>query len=115
MKYYHDKIDLNKNMSLNIFDGTGYPSKEDAIMHNHDCLELNYVCDGSGTYYIGDQYYNINTGDLFIINNCEYHSAVNSAEGLTLKVIVFDPEIIWSANNDLDYKYLKTFFEWKCY
>lgn len=113
MKYIHDKIFMGENLDFNIFDGIGYTTEENGLMHNHDCLELNYVVKGGGVYHIGDKTYEIGSGDLFIINNCEYHAAIDPNNNLILKVIVFNPEIVWSYNNVLDQQYLKTFFECK--
>lgn len=98
---------------FDMFEGRGQiESDENFFLHNHDCLELNYAVRGNGTYIIGDHRYPIRQGDLFVINNCEYHMAVNDG-GLLLKVIIFDTDIVWQNNNLLDYKYLQTFFEWK--
>lgn len=97
---------------FNMFDGHGFSGEASPSMHNHDCLELNYVSSGEGTYLIGENQYPIRQGDLFVINNCEYHAAIDKGE-LTLKVIVFSPDMVWQNNNILDYKYLQTFFEWK--
>jgi len=113
MKYIHHTIPMGEELDFDIFDGLGHISEETGFMHNHDCLELNYVIKGGGDYHIGDQIYTIETGDLFIINNCEYHGAINISKEVLLKVIVFNPDIIWSSNSELDYQYLKTFFEWK--
>lgn len=98
---------------FNIFDGNGWEqAREDAMVHNHDCLEINYAVSGNGIYIIGENEYQINTGDLFVINNSEYHVAFNQG-GLVLKVIVFNPNMVWQGYNTLDYKYLQTFFELK--
>lgn len=106
------KIPLeSSDFPFNIFDATGY-QEETAYLHNHDCLELNYVAKGTGVYVIGDNRYEISQGDLLVINNCEYHIALDR-EDLLLKVIVFNPDMVWQNNSLMDYKYLQTFFEWK--
>lgn len=96
---------------FNIFDAYG-SSGDNVYLHNHDCLEINYAAEGTGTYYIGELQYPIQKGDLFIINNCEYHIAVREKD-LLLKVIVFEAGMVWQNSSALDYKYLQTFFEWK--
>jgi AraC-like DNA-binding protein len=113
MRFITQDIPLESNeFPFDIFDGCGENQKEDSYLHNHNCLELNYVVSGTGLYIIGENEYPINPGDLFVINNCEYHFAFSSQE-MVLKVIVFKPEMIWQNNNAFDYKYLQTFFEWK--
>ncbi len=110
---------LNQNIPLeslefpfDTFEGTGITEEEQFCLHNHDCLELNYCVSGKGEYHIGDKKYEIRKGDLFVINNQEYHIAVNKGN-LCLKIIVFSPEMIWKNHNALDSKYLQTFYAWK--
>lgn len=116
MEYITENISLESSeFPFNIFNGSGHTESgtEPPYFHNHNCLELNYAVHGGGRYYIGDQVYEIKTGVFFIINNCEYHCAINDGP-LILKVIVFNPEMVWqSGAGSMDYQYLKTFFEWK--
>lgn len=98
---------------FDMFEGSGQREEEEGFfLHSHDCLELNYAVRGTGTYLIGGRHYPIRQGDLFVINNCEYHMAANQG-GLVLKVIIFNTGMVWQNNSTLDYKYLQTFFEWK--
>lgn len=112
MEHITQSIELESaQFPFRIFEAYGM-SEENAYLHNHDCLEINYVVDGTGTYLIGENEYPIQKGDLFLMNNCEYHIALRK-DGLVLKVIVFNPDMIWQNNSAFDYKYLQTFFEWK--
>jgi len=113
MKYESQSIRLNKDFPFSIFKGEGVRGvmPMDVTLHNHHCLELNYAMRGKGVYLIGDSRYSIEAGDIFIINNMEYHMAINT-DHLLLKVIVFDPSLVWQGNS-MDYLYLKTFFEYK--
>lgn len=83
---------------------------ESLYLHRHNCLELNYVESGDGYNLFSSGKYELHPGELFLINNREYHHAVNT-DRLVLKVIVFDADLIWK-NNPFDYLYLRTFFEW---
>jgi AraC-like DNA-binding protein len=116
MEYKTELIRLNKDFPFAMFDGKGFTSKEyengTMFMHNHYCLEINYAVSSGGTYYIGDNSYLIEKNDIFIINNYEYHSALNTSEDMMLKVIVFDPDLVWQ-NEEMDYQYIKAFYEWK--
>ena len=80
-------------------------------MHRHHSLEINYVLRGSGRYEIGDQIYPVERGDLFVINNLEYHQAVNESSDLLLMVLVFDSELVLSGGED--YALVRAFYEWK--
>ena len=44
--------------------------------HAHDFLELYYFLDGSVTYYIEDQVYDLCPGDLLKFRDREFYSAV---------------------------------------
>lgn len=113
MRYISQIIPLeSEDFPFNIFDGNGETADDNLFMHTHKCLEINYAVAGKGCYFIGDSQYPISPGDLFVINNSEYHIAENRG-GLLLKVIVFNPDMIWHGGNTLDYKYLQAFFEWK--
>ena len=47
--------------------------------HAHDFLELYYFLDGSVTYYIEDQVYDLCPGDLLKFRNREFHSRRQNA------------------------------------
>ena len=112
MERITETISLDKDFPFTIFDGKGFSSKDKAYIHNHYCLEINYVLQGNGTYFIGDEKYPVRKGDVFIINNYEYHYAVNEDGKLQLIVIVFNPDFVWN-NEQFDYQYIKAFYEWK--
>ncbi len=116
MYYCQEQIITEKNFPFSIFNGSGFADSPQIqaggiTLHKHDCLEINYTVRGEGVYIIGDKTYPIRQGDMFLINNSEYHAAVNRRD-LLLKVLVFDSDLVWQGNS-MDYQYLKTFFEWK--
>lgn len=111
MRFIQDRIAFDPEFPLQIFSCSGC-SRDDIFLHTHDCLELNLVAQGTGVYLIGEKRYPIAAGDLVILNHWEHHIAVNEKD-LLLKVLVFDPGMVWQNNNAMDYKYLQTFYEWK--
>lgn len=118
MIYTKDDVIRKSDFSFDMFNGSGRQyremSLEEMTVHNHDCLEINYVVHGGGYYIIGDKKYELETGDICLINNEEYHMAFNTGL-LMLKVIVFSADLIWDGSR-MDYMYLKAFFERKkCY
>lgn len=80
-------------------------------MHRHHCLEINYCVSGHGWYEIGDEKYPIEPGDIFIINNLEYHRAINEDGELQLLVLTFNADFV--LGSDDDYLLLRAFYEWK--
>ncbi len=69
------------------------------LLHTHDCLEINLILAGSGTYIIGDKQYEIQEGDFFIINNEERHMAVHNGE-LRILVLIFPPLFLWEGKSE---------------
>lgn len=80
------------------------------FFHFHDCLELNIVKKGSGYYIINGKRYEIQKGDIFVINNKEPHMAVHG-EDFGLDVIVFDINLLWRNKGISDF--LAPFFSRK--
>jgi len=78
-----------------------------ALIHCHECLEINFVQRGSGYYIIEQKSYPIKAGDIFIINNAERHMAVHGKD-FSILVMVFDLKFVWE--NPKEYDYLGPFF-----
>lgn len=112
MEYITEPILLDPSFPFEFYNGVEFQKSGDSsYMHNHVCLEINYAV-SSGVYFIGKNEYPIEKGDIFIINNYEYHAAFNDSKGVMLKVIVFDADLIW-RNESTDYQYIKAFYEQK--
>ena len=115
MQYLTSVIPLNPAFPFKIFRGSGFTTElqetEDSYMHRHQCLELNLCVCGSGRYTIGEKEYPIEVGDLFIINDLEYHRAVNLSGDMQLLVIVFHADMI--LHDSADYNFIRFFYEWK--
>ena len=115
MNYRTDVLRIDPHFPFAIYRGSGYTVEQyqtgQSWMHKHHSLEINYVLHGCGRYEIGDQTYPIKKGDLFIINDLEYHQAVNESGDMQLLVIVFDSEMVLSGGED--YALVRAFYEWK--
>jgi len=96
----------NNSMPFSIFDARG--DIDTHFLHYHDCLEINFVIEGSGVNYIDDKKYVMQGGDLYLINNFEHHFALFQ-EKLKMKVILFDPSYIWQ-NSSENYLYIAPFY-----
>lgn len=97
------------DFSISILNGD---RKINKVIHTHNMLELSIVKSGTGKYYIGNEIYDVQKNDIFIISNVEAHGIeMNQDENLTNMVIHFEPRLVWSGDNDFDLRYLKIFFD----
>ena len=80
--------------------------------HWHNYLEISYVKQGIGRYYIENKIYDIAPGDIIVINNIEPHyMEVLPPVNMLQPVIMFSPQLIWSDESQLfDFQYLNPFF-----
>lgn len=90
----HEQLKLDAGFPFALF----RTSQKQQFLHYHDCLELNLVERGEGSYIINGKKYPIKRGDIFVINNKEPHMAVpdeTKDDGLELVVLVFDIDLLW--------------------
>lgn len=67
----------------------------DHLFHWHNYLEISYVKQGYGRYYIENQVYDIAPGDIIVINNIEPHyMEVLPPDKMIQPVIMFDPSLV---------------------
>lgn len=92
------KIDFKDDFLFEMYNAKGNQAAP-PILHYHDALELNYVTGGSGTNYIEDKVYHMKPGELYVINNLEHHIAVSDG-ALKMKVVVFEPSLLWQNTSD---------------
>lgn len=113
MKIIKDEILLDRHFPFSISPGVMAPGfNMGGIHHWHECLEISYVKSGRGRYYIEDKVYEMQPGDIIIINNIEPHYLEVYEEEMEQPVITFEPSLVWSYSGlTLDYEYLKPFFE----
>ena len=111
--FEHDEVRINNNQILDFSIGeiTGKRTLKQVI-HCHSKLEISIVKSGVGVYHIGDRDYDIEPGDIMIINNIEPHGIVlDEGQRLTNLVLHFEPKFVWEEHNDFDLRYLKIFFD----
>lgn len=116
MRQFTEIIKLDKDFPFTVFYGKGFTNKDvkndKAYSHNHYCLEIDLARTSGGRYFIGENEYPVEQGDIFIINNYEYHYVLTDDKPMELFIIVFDPDLVWQ-NTALDYQYIRAFYEWK--
>lgn len=106
MEYAKERILLDKKYPFDMYRSAGRLEKA-SYLHFHDCLELNFVEAGRGSYLIERATHPIAPGDIFVINNLERHMAYSDGN-LSLLVMVFEPDFVWGKGRDFDY--LRPFF-----
>lgn len=115
MDYRTELLHIDPQFPLAVMWGCGFSVQQyesgASYMHRHTSLEINYCLQGHGRYEIGDQLYPIDPGDLFLINDLEYHQAINLSGDTRLLVIVFDADLVLSGGED--YALIRAFYEWK--
>lgn len=103
MSFIKEEFHFDKSIPFSLFE----TNASQVMIHCHDCLEINYITQGSGHYIIEDKSYPISEGDVFLINNAEHHMAVHDGT-LTMMVFIFTPNFVWE--NPAEYNYLEPFF-----
>lgn len=85
----------------------------DHTFHWHNYLEISYVKQGRGRYFIENKTYELEEGDIIVINNIEPHyMEVLPPRNMLQPVVMFDPKLVWTSENDMfDFQYLKPFFD----
>ena len=115
MDYRTELLHLDTHFPFAVFHGTGFFPEDfeagRAYMHRHHSLEINCCLRGRGRYVIGENVYDVAPGDFFIINDLEYHQAINESGDMLLLVIVFDADLVLSGGGD--YALIRAFYEWK--
>jgi len=82
----------------------------------HHELEISLVKSGQGEYLIDGKTYEMREGDIFVLNNIEFHQIVNINPRFEFvnEVIMFDPRFVWALESNLfDARFLSIFFERK--
>ena len=112
MKIYEDRIALDSRYSLALQIHHLKPRSAKPYFHWHHQLEISFAKSGRAEYMIGDKMYDVREGDIFIFNSLEPHAmGVREGDEITNMVVRFDPEFVWSIENNLfDVRYLKVFF-----
>lgn len=81
------------------------------MFHWHEYMEISFIQKGKGVYEIEDKVFEVNRGDIILINNIEKHRVTFSPEEPLFETVIhFDPALIWSSGRStLDSNYLRLF------
>ncbi|MDD4328250.1 MAG: AraC family transcriptional regulator [Eubacteriales bacterium] len=113
MKVVYEKIQLPEDFPFDVFEQDLAPFHSmGEIMHFHDCFELSFAIEGSCTYELEDRSYDIEAGDLVLLNNTEPHRMYTGRSGMHQTVIVFDPALVTDGcPGAYNYDYIRAFSE----
>lgn len=81
-------------------------------MHCHDCLEIDYIERGTATYLVENNSYDMQPGDIMVINNSERHMIIPD-KNCTILMLIFDLDFVWQYIHE--YSYLDPFFHRTAY
>lgn len=87
-----------------------HTEEETMSIHIHDCYEIYYSISGGKQFLIGNKLYNINSGDLFVINEFESHyvSQINKTNHERIVISIY-PDLLRSiSTNKTDLSYCFT-------
>lgn len=83
--------------------GAFYSEKTDADtnVHVHECCEVFFNISGGKSYLIGDRVYEVEDGDLFIINQFEAHKITSDPERKFIRYIMqVHPEFLYANSTN---------------
>ncbi len=74
---HRDELLQNEFNPTFLFTWKGVRTKDEVYYHNHDYLEMALIMSGRGKYLIDGVVYDIEEGDLLILNPGVYHQAIS--------------------------------------
>jgi AraC-like DNA-binding protein len=78
----------------------------------HDAMEIFYVLEGKGQYFIENKFYSFEKGSLFVISNNELHkSQIRPGEHFKVVVIMFDPSLLSFTEMEDGFNPLSIFYD----
>ncbi|MCI1209958.1 MAG: AraC family transcriptional regulator [Treponema sp.] len=112
MNIYQEQISLDPSFPFTI---TRYTllqkNNTKESFHWHTCFEITCVKSGTGIYYVNQNQYPVQRGDIVIFNNVEAHGWEVTSNAMHVLVAVFSIDFISERMGDFDYWYLKPFVE----
>ncbi len=85
--------------------------KGSCMLHYHECIEICYVRQGTGTQLIDGIEYPFQAGDIFVIGSNEIHLAYNDRDVIML-VVLFMPTLLYGgAGYSFEAEYIHTYQE----
>jgi mannose-6-phosphate isomerase-like protein (cupin superfamily) len=70
-----EDLSTTRDNAIDVWDEVCHEPPPTISVHYHDYYEINFIQEGSGTYYFGNKQYHISPGQVFVINDREPHYA----------------------------------------
>ena len=88
-------------MLFKIFDSKKQQKTNSFRIHHHTELELGYIMEGEGIYYLESERYDVHAGDLYLIRPNEQHCipTIHSSRLVSFNIHI-EPYFIWSVCSD---------------
>ena len=105
--------ELSHQMLFKIFDSKKQQKTNSFRIHHHTELELGYIVEGEGIYYLENEQYNVHAGDLYLIRTGEQHCipTIHSPELISFNIHI-EPYFIWDICSEfIENSYLRLLFD----
>ncbi len=80
------------------FFSSNYDSNED--IHIHECCEILFCISGGNSFFIDNRIYEVNDGDIFVLNPFEAHKITYSTDSLFKRyVLQIHPEFLYNISS----------------
>ncbi len=109
-RIFHTVGTPDADFPVGVFHPDG-PAVSSPVFHWHDCVEISYVRRGRGRYEIEDKVFDVEAGDVIVVNNVERHRLTFSRHHPLYETSIhFDPELLCRSEDDsFDARYLRLF------
>jgi AraC-like DNA-binding protein len=110
MGIYYWHYDLDPDFPVCVLEHASHGNKDQ--MHWHNYLQIALCVGGRGKYIFTNKEYDIQKGDVFIINNFESHVAISEPdEAVIFLFVIFLPELIVNPGcSQFEFEYLSPFW-----
>jgi len=104
------EYDLDPEFPICVLEHTTYGNQD--RIHWHDYLQIALCLEGRGKYIFTHDEFDIETGDVFIIDNFESHAAIAEPDRyVKFLFVIFLPELIATPGcRQFDFEYLSPFW-----
>ncbi len=103
-----------QNSLLKVFRSSASARRHNFRNHHHTAFEISYIESGKGLYQVGDRFFPISDGDIFLYHTNEPHCITDIEEDAPMEIlnIHFEPRLFWSMYADVPFnRYYQVFFE----
>lgn len=86
--------DLFKNNENIIVTKSQFGPNDSLSLHKHECIEIAYICSGSGYHIFNDEKLHVSEGDIFFIGRNSYHTYEKETNDFSWLNVLFLPSAV---------------------